>query len=235
MAFDRSVATARRSYRRLRPYSRALTALFACLIVVGVVLTGAHIWRGKVFDRRAEGRLIQQEVVSEAEVDAAQAVVVTTSIVWWLLAAVTAVVFIMWQFRHAQNAKNFGAVGGLSHPAWAIGAWLVPFANVILGPRQLYRSRAPGVGRETLVVRVLTWWAMAVVSAGLAFWLGSRIWVDDAQHRYDFLRNSTADYLFAIAVLIGVVAGMFAIYIVRTLSRRQDDAIQGWPVEGGSA
>ncbi len=230
MAFDRQKTT----YRRLGTYATALTILFTVLIVVGVGLTGAHLWRARVFDRRAEGRLIQQVIVSEAEIDAAHAVVVTASVVWWLFAAATAVVFIMWQFRHAQNAKEFGAVGGLAHPAWAIGAWLIPFGNLILGPRQIYRSRAPGIGRTTLPVRVLTWWAMALALGLLVLWLASRAWVDGAQYRFDLIRNSTADYLSAIAAVVGAVAASFAIYIVRTFSRRQDEAIERWPVRGGS-
>lgn len=235
MAFDRHETTAHRPYRRLGTYATALTTLFAVLIVVGIVLTGAHLWRASVFDRRAEGRLIQQVVVSEAEIDAAHAVVVTASVVWWLVAAVTAAVFIMWQFRHAQNAKAFGAVGGLSHPAWAIGAWLIPLGNLILGPRQIYRSRAPGIGRTTLPVRVLTWWAIALALALLVLWLASRAWVDGAQYRFDLIRNSTADYLIAIAALTSAVAASFAIYIVRMFSRRQDEATERWPVGGGSA
>lgn len=226
MAFDRPGTTAQRPRHRFRAYATALTALFAVIAGLSVVLAGAHIWRARVFDRLAEGRLIQEVVVSQNEVDSANTVVVAASIAWWLVAAGTALVFIAWQFRHAQNARTLGAVGGLSHPAWAVGAWFVPFGNVVLGPRQLYRSRAPGVGRTTMVVRVLTWWAIALALAALVLWLANGIWVDGAQHRYDFLRNSTADYLHAIAALIGAVAAVFVLYIVRTLSHRQDDALE---------
>lgn len=226
MAFDRSATVASRPHQRLRAFATALTVLFAALAGLGVVLAGAHVWRARVFDRLAEGRLIEDLLVSQAEVDAANTVVVTASIIWWLLAAGTAVVFIAWQFRHAQNARTLGAVGGLSHPAWAIGAWFVPFGNVVLGPRQLYRSRAPGVGRTTMVVRVLTWWAIALALAAFVLWLANGTWVDGAQHRYDFLSNSTADYLHAVAALLGAVAAVFVLYIVRTLSHRQDDALE---------
>lgn len=224
MAFDRPAPTA--PCRRLRVYAMALTALFAVITGLSVVLAGAHIWRARVFDRQAEGRLIEEVLVSQAEADAANAAVSAVSIVWWLLAAASAVVFITWQFRHAQNARALGAFGGLSHPAWAIGAWLVPFGSVVLGPRQLYRSRAPGVGRTTIVVKVITWWGMALALAALVLWLANGIWVDGAEHRNDFLRNSTADYLHAVAALIGAVAAAFVIYIVQTLTRRQDDALE---------
>jgi hypothetical protein len=235
MAFDQMGPTAQPSYHRLRRFATALTALFAVIIGLGVLLAGAHVWRGSVFDRRADSRLIEDVLVSEAEVDAAEAVVVTVSIVWWLLAAVTAVVFIVWQFRHAQNARTLGAAGGLAHPAWAIGAWFVPIGNVVLVPRQIYRCRAPGVGVTTLVVRAITWWAMALVLAGLIRWLALRIWVDGAEYRYDLLANSTADYLNAIAMLISAAAAVCALYIVRTLTRAQDEVLESRLIAGGSS
>ncbi len=47
--------------------------------------------------------------------------------------------FIVWQFRHAKNARALGERGGLG-PGWAIGGWFVPLANFVLPGVQIHQS-----------------------------------------------------------------------------------------------
>jgi hypothetical protein len=200
--------------------------MFSALIGLGIALTVIHFWRAQLFDRRAAARVDESLVVSQSDVDAAEAAVGASTIVWWALVVATVVLFITWQYRHAQNGRALGATGGLSHPAWAIAGWLIPIANVVLGPRQIYRSRAPGVGRSTMAARVIPWWMITLVLSALVLWLNSGVWVDAATYRFDFLRNSTADYLKSVAALLTAPAAACALYMVRALTRRQNEAFE---------
>ncbi len=58
-----------------------------------------------------------------------------------LVALAIAVVFIIWQFRHAKNAERLAGPLPLG-PGWAIGGWFIPLGNYVLPQLQLYRSAA---------------------------------------------------------------------------------------------
>jgi hypothetical protein len=58
-----------------------------------------------------------------------------------VLATTIAVIFIVWQYRHAKNAKMLGQTSGLG-PRWAIGGWFIPLVNFALPAVQMLDGEA---------------------------------------------------------------------------------------------
>ena len=60
------------------------------------------------------------------------------------------VLTIVWQWRLAKNHQLLGRPGTAFGPGWAIGAWFIPLANLvipILQLRDLWKGSAPGLQR----------------------------------------------------------------------------------------
>jgi hypothetical protein len=51
----------------------------------------------------------------------------------------TAILFVIWQYRHSRNAQSLAGPAGLG-PAWAIAGWFIPLANYVLPGVELYQS-----------------------------------------------------------------------------------------------
>lgn len=209
----------------LRGLATTLTIIFVTFIALDVLATATYIWRGALFDRLADG-----DLVSETEANVADAVAIGYGIVWTLLFLATAVVFIVWQFRHAVNARTLGVHSGLGRPGWAIGGWFIPIANLILPARQIYRSsRALGKAATSGMTAIIVWWAIALwLSQGLDR-AALRIWNDADGFTSEGLRQSaTSDYLSAAAAVLDLAAAVLALLIVRLLTQRQNAAFDAW-------
>lgn len=208
----------------LRGLATTLTIIFVTFIALDVLATATYIWRGAIFDRLADG-----DLVSETEAKVADAVAIGYGIVWTLLFLATAVVLIVWQFRHAVNARTLGVHGGLGHPGWAIGGWFIPIANLILPARQIYRSsRPPGAAPPSGTALLVGWPVAMWLSQGLDR-AALRIWNDADGFTSDGLRQSaTSDYLSAAAAVLDLAAAVLALLIVRLLTQRQNAAFDAW-------
>ena len=202
----------------LRGLSTALTILLAVSALVSVLSVLAHAGRIGYIDEVNESGSIDSD-----RADAADGFVVVSSLIlWFLVGAAVASVFIVWQYRHAKNARLLGAGGGLTSPGWAVGGWFIPIANAFLPARNLYTTarystaerRAPGI--------VVVW----AVTFGLAYLLrlvGSPP-QDPADADYlDRLRAS--DGLALAAHVLYIAAAVLAIVMVRRLSARQHAAL----------
>lgn len=217
---------------RLHGLVTTLTVLFAIFIALDVIGAANFVWRGSIFDRLSDGA-----IVSEGEANVADGISVGYGGLWLLLFLATAVVFIVWQYRHAVNARTLGVHGGLAHPGWAIGGWFIPLANLVLPARQIYRSsRAPRVVPSSGTIALLVGWAIAMwVSQALdraAWWL----WTDaDGFTSQDLEQSATSDYLSGVAAMIDLVAAVLALLLVRMLTKRQDAAFDSWFVEEPAA
>jgi len=114
---------------------------FAGLCVVAVV--------SDALEYALLGRIADGERPSDAEItfnDTRQAVI---GLAQTGLQIALYVAFIMWFYRAYSNLPRLGVTGGLRFgPGWAIGAWFVPFLNLVRRQRHLERKRprstAPG-------------------------------------------------------------------------------------------
>jgi hypothetical protein len=70
------------------------------------------------------------------------------------------VLLMVWLDRVSRNARLVAPSAPML-PAWAVFAWLIPFANLVLPPRLLFdvlRAGAPREGRAVDLVVVASWW-----------------------------------------------------------------------------
>jgi hypothetical protein len=122
------------------------------------------------YEMGALARVADDGFVTRSEADTIDAWIVTTGVLAAVLVLMTGVAWLMWQHRAHVNVRS-AAGGGASlkfTPAWGVGCWFVPFANLVLPYRavaELARESRPGPaptgdrpGRATRAV-IPAWWA----------------------------------------------------------------------------
>lgn len=139
---------------------------------------------------------------------------------------VTAIVFLVWFRRAYRNLRALGAPWLRFKPGWAVGAWFVPFLNAIR-PKEIandiWRVSDPDAPRELdgpalgapVGGIVDAWWAVLVVSGGLARLAFGRIEFDTLRDIQNYGR------LAAIADLVAAVSGVVALALVLQVTQRQ--------------
>lgn len=206
---------------------RPLGGLATALTVVLAVAAAAALGMAAALANRAavleDGFAADFDDVTRAD-DLAQA----TAGAYLLAMLVAAVLWIVWQYRHAQNAESLGARLGLGS-GWAIAGWLVPLANIVLGPLQLVQSAqasdpdVPG-GRGRAPAVVWAWWALWVAQAVAGVASGRFGFGDDLGNDVDLDTFRRSDQVGAVGALVTVAAAIAAIVVVRLLSARQRQA-----------
>jgi hypothetical protein len=137
-----------------------------------------------------------------------------------VLATTIAVIFIVWQYRHAKNAKMLGQTSGLG-PRWAIGGWFIPLVNFALPAVQILHSSKASYGGQyrlgalPLGPGIVIWWAVAFGLGNVSFTM--------AGSRPGYAQS--ADTLTAFMHVIAASAAVLCVVMVRSLSRRQADAL----------
>lgn len=142
----------------------------------------------------------------------------------FLLVVVVAVLWIIWQHRHAGNAKRLGRTGITS--SVAIWGWFLPVAGPILGGVELAASAKPSNGGRTPPV-VLAWAATLLLGSLLV--IGSVL----ATPAEEFPRTDGDRASMRLVGMLGagglaalVVAALLAVLVVLQLSRTQDEALR---------
>lgn len=226
--------------RSLRGLATALLVLL--LIIVAVDLAGAiaQFYRADLLADAAAGNF-----ATERAANAADAAVGVTAWSHFLLNVATAVVFIIWQYRHAKNAVNLGRYRGLA-PGWAIGGWFVPLANFVLPGVQLFQAgrasdpdlvgappdrtgRGPGI--------VIAWAILFGISIVLQ---GVEAVLYPTDERFttttDIEAAAASDAVGAVAFLFLIATAVVCIVMVRSMTGRQQRAYQAaavlWPGPG---
>jgi hypothetical protein len=212
--------------RSLGGLATALTVLFVIGAVASLALAGARLSRASLLDDPAS--------ISFDEATAADDRVAAASSVYGLCCIALAVLWIIWQFRHAKNAELLGQRDGLG-AGWAIGGWFIPIGNFFLPVMQLRHSAKasdpdapPGRGRVPAVVSI--WWATWLVQLAIGLASGSYAVGVGTNNRQAFDTTPTdlrrIDRMNGVALLINVVAAILAILVVRTLTERQQRALR---------
>ena len=215
--------------RSLAGLATGLLVLFVLTAIAQVAAARSRLHRSSLLNDLADGDL--SLLRSNDLIDADDAVRTFESL-HGLLFLVVAVVFIIWQFRHAKNAEALGALGGLG-PGWAIGGWFVPVANWVLPVLQINQSsRASDVearrqGRTAGATPIVVVW-------GILFGIGAAMMLSSgSQAPLDEVSTSTSDYVAGVrsfasadrtagfAHLTLMLTAIVAIVMVRQLSQRQ--------------
>lgn len=206
--------------RRLGGLATALTVLLGITGVAALGVAGALANRASVLDGP----------FTFAELEDADDVALATAALAGILQLVTAIVWITWQFRFAKNAEVLGKRDGLG-PGWAIGGWLIPIANLILGPLQLQQSAKasdpdapPGQGRVPGVL--VLWWALWVLQSVLGFSSGRFGFGTDTDADVDIDEFRSSDQLGGVGAGLVFLAALAAIVLVRQLTARQQQALE---------
>ncbi|MFG2624139.1 DUF4328 domain-containing protein [Streptomyces sp. NPDC048473] len=137
----------------------------------------------------------------------------------------TAVVFIIWFRRVRMNAEVFDPSTQPMSPGWAIGAWFVPVANLVL-PRRIAggiwtasaQTNTDGSWRRVPATPMNLWWGVWVVSLLFGRYTAQQYWkAEDPQEIIDTTGLVMASDAF------DIVAVVFAILFVRKLTRMQGE------------
>lgn len=108
------------------------------------------------------------------------------SIGWIGALLITAVVFMAWFRRAHRNLGALEAYGMQRSSGWAIGAWFVPFANLVMPKRiadEIWRGSEPdtasrNVHRSSGAASgqlVTAWWTLWIAAA-LVGWVANQLW-----------------------------------------------------------
>ena len=145
----------------------------------------------------------------------------------------TAVLFVVWIHRTYANLTSLGARGQRFGTGWAVGAWFVPFLNLVR-PKQIvddtWRASDPdGSVGEQWTTRAVPgfvhlWWGL-FVAAGVLTWTSADS--TDATDAHADLR------LLALSHVVAVAAAVLAIVVVARLSDRQ--ALRAGVLNGADA
>ncbi|WP_407839582.1 DUF4328 domain-containing protein [Streptomyces sp. DSM 116496] len=143
-------------------------------------------------------------------VDALQSLLlVGQTFLGWVLV----VVFILWFHRVRLNGQVFRPDGFSQSAGWAIGAWFVPFVNLVLPYRvaretwEASAQNAPdGSFRPRSGAPVTAWWAVFVLSWVLRLFVGLRHPAGtDAELRDAFALRAVSDLTTGAAAVLAIV------------------------------
>jgi hypothetical protein len=173
----------------------------------------------KAFDAAADGRQHEADRIireSNQGFDAFSLVGLVTMAVMVLL--------IIWMWRSAHNAQALGRVGQRLSPGWAIAAWFIPLANYVLLYilySDLWRSADPSTSRGDAWRTLPGSWTLR------AFWIfyviGPLMVIAPAVLAVTGVTDeSTTQTLLIVGGVVGAVAALLNIVVVREITARQE-------------
>jgi Domain of unknown function (DUF4328) len=204
--------------RRAEPLAGRATA---ATIGIAVSIAASLISIGAALARRRElVRVRNGEFVSDQRLEQVDDWVHGAAVIALLGLVAGAACFIPWFHRayknlHARHSTRFGT-------GWAIGAWFVPFLNLVR-PYQIAKElvslsgRAPTTSTNTVTV----WWALLIASG-----IGNRVvFTFNPETIDEFIRFDTVS---PIVDAIWIAAGIFLIVVVRKVTKaQQETSLQG--------
>ncbi len=207
-------------FRSARRLGLALSALLAVAALITVADMAFRVTELASLYRARAGH-----AVPAAETVAIRTRLEGASAVGDIVSVATGLLWLVWQYRAATNLRALGVRELRYSPAWAVGWWLIPVANLVmpyLTVRELYRASDPDAGatdwRRPVPFLLPVWWAawilpLMVGAAGLA--LSSRT----------SLAPSAAiarDWWTMAGSSAAVAGAMLSIALVRGIGRRQE-------------
>jgi hypothetical protein len=165
---------------------------------------------------------------------------------FFVLRLALGVLFIIWMFRAAKNHELLDRPATTFGPGWAIGAWFIPVAFLvipIIQLQQLWKGADPSTPRgdptwKERPASPLLWLWWLLFAGGFVANVVSRFLIDDDVDSLseDLEQLDTAVVVFAIVTAITVAAAIVGIFVVRQLTARQAEAAQvlGVPAVGAT-
>ncbi|MEN8239847.1 MAG: DUF4328 domain-containing protein, partial [Actinomycetota bacterium] len=142
---------------------------------------------------------------------------------------VTGILFIVWFFQAYRAAESRGAIGTKWSGGWAIGAWFIPFANLVI-PKLVMNevdrmsnplAGAPPIEQQWKQMRRLVisdlWWILMVL--GWAIWLIG-FYTYESEPTYTASAVGLAYLIIALSLAVNAAAAAFAGGLVFTLGKR---------------
>lgn len=82
------------------------------------------------------------------------------------------IVGIIWMYRASENVTRFGITDRTFGPGWAVGAWFIPVANLVLGwfvIREIWKGSQQGVSNTDwkqvrMPAWIIAWWTFFTTS-----------------------------------------------------------------------
>jgi Domain of unknown function (DUF4328) len=155
------------------------------------------------------------------------------------LFVVTAVFFIAWFHRAYKNVRSLGVSAQRFPTGWAIGAWFVPFLNLVRPKaiaNDIWRGSEPTLGEGSIVALVdvpwfvTAWWAMFILAS-----VASRISFQTTGRATSLSALATATNVAMVSDAIDLAAALLAAFVVyrvfsRQRARAEAFALRGAPV-----
>jgi hypothetical protein len=215
------------TWRRQQGLMNALSTLLVLDALAGLFVIGALANRiAFVNDFRSFNIGFNTFARANEVDDLAQAAGITMGI----LHLATAVVFIIWMFRAAQNNAGLGREHPRLGPGWAIGGWFIPlafFVIPVLVMQDLWRGSHSSIPRGDMRWKIADrsalvgwWWAVLIVSV----FVQGGLTTDDNPTPLRDLR--TADTVSIIGTCFRIAAAVLAILVVRKLTERQAECLR---------
>jgi hypothetical protein len=213
----------RGSYKSLTPLWKVVVGFLIAAIAVDALAALSDVMVLLLLDRIGEGDFVTVE-----EIDSTFAVQALGGLFQLVALLVTGILFIIWLYRATQNLTALGA-GKLRYgPGWAIGAWFIPIFS-LWGPKQVindaWRASDPDLPAwhgDAWRGKPVPWWWMLW---WLAFLISGFLVIPSIgiTERSSLGEVQAAEGSVFAADLLSVMAGILAIFVVRTLSQRQMD------------
>jgi hypothetical protein len=210
-------------YRSLRTLGTVLAWLLGVAVALDLVAALSDLAEIRLVDRLAAGRAvtIEEATASDTRQRAIGLIQFGTSIV-------TGVVFIVWLYRAYSNLLALGAVRLRFARGWAIGGWFVPIWG-LFRPKQIVNDAWRG-SEPALPASYEDVWARPVPPWWQAWWLSflSAYWLALAALRVTVRGDTLEEFrrgslLIFWSDLLSGVAGIVAIFVVRAITRRQEE------------
>jgi hypothetical protein len=207
--------------------SHSLAQTVKTLLIIGVVINSFEIIStgiAQIFPSVAED--------GEFEDNAGGVIVLLLRLGLLLLSALiyvaTGIVFLVWLHRSVKNLPAFGTPrSSLSYsPAWSVGSFFVPFANLVIpfkATRELWENSVPpednAISVSSPPASFYAWWTfwiLCCIAGNLAF----------RAEQQELLSESGLEILGVIAETLTVVAGLLAFLVVGEIDQRQQSTSQ---------
>lgn len=157
-------------YRSPVPLSRTLLLLLSIAFVVDVIAVAAG-----VSERSLLGRAQRGGIVTPAQAEANDTRVMVIGFTQAALFLVTMPIWLLWFRRTYRNLPALGARNLRFKPGWAVGAWFVPFLNLVRPVRMttdIWQASTPAMdvapgtpwGSQSSSPLIGFWWAAWLIA-----------------------------------------------------------------------
>jgi len=212
------------TYRPLVTPARTLFVLFAVTLVLTVVALLSDSAELSLLGQIAE----DPASVSPAGADASDQRQALIGLLQLLLYLGTIVAFLVWFRRAYRNVPALGAESLRFSSGWAVGAWFVPFLNLVR-PKQLaddiWRASDPALPaqpgaawkQQRVPVLLHWWWALWILSSLLG-WASLRLGLDPTTLE----ELQTASAVTLASDFLDLPLTILAFQVVAKVTRRQE-------------